>query len=261
MFSHLESSGGYAALFAIGIVVSFVNSISGGGSVLSLPLLILLGLPSAVANGTNRIGVLCGSIGSLIGFRSHGKFLPALTWQVGWPAALGSVVGSLLAVSLPDKLFNPILGLVILFVVLMTFRQNRGTAGSAGAPTLSRGWVAMLAYVAIGFYGGFIQAGSGLIMIYVFGKLSNLDIFHINALKVSNTILFITVSLVAFVAAGKIHWPMALALGLGNAVGGWLGSHWQIKQGEAWVKRFLVLSGVALAGKLFWDTWRAWSVG
>lgn len=259
LLSHLQSTTGYAALFATGIVVSFINSISGGGSVLSLPILILLGLPAAVANGTNRIGVLCGSLGSLIGFRSHGKFLPKLTWQVGWPAAIGALVGSLLAVRLPDKFFNPILAVVVLFVVFMTIKRHRVSVPSTEVPILNHGWVALLAYTGIGFYGGFIQAGSGLIMIYVFGRLSNLDIFHINALKVSNTILFISVSLCTFAAAGKINWPMAMALGLGNAVGGWLGSHWQIKQGEAWVKRFLMLSGIALAFKLLWDTWWAWT--
>jgi uncharacterized protein len=223
--------------------------------VLSLPLLVFLGLPSAVANGTNRLGVLMGSMGTLFGFRSHGIFLPRLTWQVGWPAAIGSLLGSLMAVQMPDRYFNPILAVVIACVVIMTFRGHRVLGIPGEAPAMRQGWLALMAYIVIGFYGGFIQAGSGLIMLYVFGKFSNLDIFHINALKVSNTILFISISLATFVVAGKINWPMALALGCGNLVGGWMGSHWQIRKGELWVNRFLLFSGLAMAAKLLWDTW------
>ena len=254
----LVAVGGYAALFIVGVTVSFINSISGGGSVLSLPLLIFLGLPSAEANGTNRIGVLLGSIGSLAGFRSKGIFLPRLTWQVGWPGTIGAVAGSLLAVRLPDRIFNPILAAVIVFVVIMTLRGHQVAA--AGETLKLRGdWLAFVAYVAIGFYGGFIQAGSGLLMIFVFSRLGNLDIFRINTLKVSNTILFISVSLITFAMAGKINWRMALVLGAGNLVGGWVGSRWQIHKGEVWVNRFLLVSGLAIAAKLLGDTWVVWA--
>lgn len=252
---------GYPILFAVGVAVSFINSVSGGGSVLSLPLLIFLGLPSAVANGTNRLGVLMGSLASLLAFRSRGIFLPRLAWQVGWPAALGALAGSLLAVRLPDRVFQPILAAVILFIVIMTIRGNRAGNPSDDAPFLKGGTIAFLAYAGIGFYGGFIQAGSGLIMMYVYGRMGNLDIFQVNALKSFSTLLFIAVSLIAFAAAGKIDWPMAAALAAGNLLGGWIGSHWQIRKGEAWVNRFLLWSGLAMAVKLLWNTWIAWTRG
>ena len=250
-----------AILILVGFVVSFVNSISGGGSVLSLPILIFMGMPSAVANGTNRIGVLAGSIGSLIGFKSKGIFLPKLAFEVGWPAVIGSILGSTLAIKLPDRIFNPILSAVIVFVVIMTIKNTKTTQFKGTVPEIQKSWVAKLAFAGIGFYGGFLQAGSGLIMIYVFGLFSNLDLFRINALKVFNTVLFISVSLVAFIWAGKINWPLAVALGIGNALGGWVGSHWQLKYGEIWVKRFVVISGLGIAVKLLWDTITTWSHG
>lgn len=244
----------FPVLFLVGAVVSLINSVSGGGSTLSLPILILLGLPSAVANGTNRIGVLAGSFGSLAAFRSLGHFHPRLAWQVGWPAALGAVAGSLLAVGMPDRIFNPVLAAVILFVAVMAFRKNGASAADPGPPRMRGGVTAFLVYAGIGFYGGFIQAGSGLIMIYAFGRLGNLDIFQINSLKVFNTVIFISVSLATFILAGKVHWGMAAALAAGNVVGGWLGSHWQVKQGEAWVNRFVLWTGLLLSAKLLWDT-------
>lgn len=246
----------YPVLFVAGIAVAVINSVSGGGSALSLPLLILLGLPSAVANGTNRIGILAGSLGSLAAFRNLGHFHPRLAWQAGWPAALGAVAGSLLAVRLPDRIFNPILAAVIVFVAVMAFRKPPPAPGREDAPRLRNGIVPFLVYLGIGFYGGLIQAGSGLIMIYAFGRLSNLDIFRINSLKVFNTLIFISVSLATFIWAGKVHWGMAAVLAAGNLVGGWLGSHWQVRQGEAWVNRFVLWTGLLMAAKLLYDTFR-----
>ncbi len=246
----------YPALFLAGTAVSAINSVSGGGSALSLPLLILLGLPSAAANGTNRIGVLAGSLGALAAFRRLGHFHPRLAWQVGWPAALGALGGSLLAVRMPDRVFNPVLAAVVLFVAVMSFRKRGPQMAEAGPPLLRGGILAFFVYAGIGFYGGFIQAGSGLLMIYAFGRLGSLDIFQINSLKVFNTVLFISVSLVTFVLAGKVHWGMAAALAAGNVIGGWAGSHWQVKRGEAWVNRFVLWTGILLSAKLLWDTFR-----
>lgn len=246
----------YPLLFVAGMAVSVINSVSGGGSALSLPLLILLGLPSAVANGTNRIGVLAGSLGSLAAFRNLGHFHPRLAWQAGWPAALGALAGSLLAVRLPDRIFNPVLAAVIVFVAVMAFRKPVQAVGRAGPPRMRSGLIAFLVYLGIGCYGGLIQAGSGLIMIYAFGRLGNLDIFQINSLKVFNTLIFIGVSLATFIWAGKVHWGMAAVLAAGNLVGGWLGSHWQVRRGEAWVNRFVLWTGLLMAAKLLYDTFK-----
>jgi uncharacterized membrane protein YfcA len=249
----------YPVLFLAGIAVSFINSVSGGGSTLSLPLLIFLGLPAATANGTNRLGILLGSMSSLLAFRSQGIFLPRLALRTGGPAMLGALAGSLIAVRLPDRMFNPILACVVLFVAGMTFRGHRVPEDAGQAPALRGDALALLAYLGIGFYGGFIQAGSGLIMIFAFTRLGNLDIFRANALKVSNTVLFISVSLAAFAAAGRIDWPMASALAAGNLAGGWLGSVTQLKRGEKWVNRFVLWSGLCVAAKLLWDSWAAWT--
>lgn len=249
----------YPILFGVGVAVAFVNSVSGGGSTLSLPVLIFLGLPAATANGTNRLGILAGSLASLFAFRAKGIFLPRLAFQVGWPAALGAVAGSLIAVRIPDRVFNPILAAIILFVAFMTWKGNTPNPNLGHEPALRSGAIAFAAWLGIGFYGGFIQAGSGLIMMAAFTRLSNLDVFQVNALKVATTILFIATSLITFAAAGRIEWGMAAALAAGNLAGGWLGAHWQIRKGEAWVNRFVLWTAAAMAAKLLWDTAAAWT--
>jgi uncharacterized membrane protein YfcA len=95
-------------------------------------------------------------------------------------------------------------------------------------------------------------------MIFAFTRLGNLGIVRANALKVSNTVLFIGVSLAAFAASGRIDWPMAAALAAGNLAGGWAGSVMQVRRGERWVDRFVLASGLLVAGKLLWDSLRAW---
>lgn len=249
----------YPILFSVGVAVAFVNSVSGGGSTLSLPVLIFLGLPAATANGTNRLGILLGSLSSLFAFRSRGIFLPRLALKVGWPAAIGSLAGSLIAVRVSDRVFNPILAGIILVVAVMTIKGHKANPSLGHEPALRGDMTAFAAYFGIGFYGGFIQAGSGLIMMYAFSRLSNLDLFQVNALKVANTVIFIAISLATFAAAGRIDWPMAAALAAGNLAGGWIGAHWQIRSGEAWVNRFLLWTALAMSAKLLWDTWTAWT--
>ncbi len=249
----------YLILAGVGAVVSFVNSISGGGSILSLPFLMLLGLPAAEANGTNRIGIWMGTAASVAGFRRRGLFYPGLTWRAAWPGLAGALAGSWAGVSLPDAAFKPVLALVIVFVVFETARPRRqGTHqerpdDGGRTPSLRTGFIPFLVYAGIGFYTGFIQAGVGLIIMYAFSRLGNLNLLQINSLKGSVTLIFITLSILVYGSQGKIHWDMALALALGNGMGGFAGSVLQIRRGEGFVRAFLAVSGGALALKLLYD--------
>jgi uncharacterized protein len=248
----------YAVLVVVGSIVSFVNSIAGGGSVISLPLLMMFGLTGAEANGTNRLGVLLGSAGSLHGFHRSRQLPLQLLPKVAVPGVMGSVIGTLCAIGMPDRIFKPVLAVIILWVTFLTLRHSMTRSAHAADdsmsnPMLRGGPLAFAAFTAVGFYGGFIQAGSGLIMIYLYSRFSNLDLIRINALKVANTFIFIGVSLALFAVMGKVHWGYAGALAAGNYVGGYAGSVFQMRQGEAWVRRFLAVTGLVLAGKLLFE--------
>lgn len=244
----------YALLVVAGVAVSFINSVSGGGSILSLPLLMGLGLPAAEANGTNRLGVWVGSLGAVTGFRRHGFFQPDLIVKVGIPGLAGSLFGALTGVFLPDALFRPVLGLVILWVVFETVRtRRRNLPVREGSATLRSGFVPFLAYAAIGFYGGFLQAGVGLLMMYGFSRLGNLNLLETNALKVANNVLMASLSVGVFALFGKIAWGMALAFAAGNLAGGFLGSVIQVHKGEGFIRAFVAVSGTLVAAKLLWE--------
>lgn len=249
----------YIALIAIGAMVAFVNSLAGGGSVISLPFLMLFGLSGAEANGTNRLGILLGSAGAVHGFHRAKQMPYALLPKVAVPGILGSIFGTWCAIAMPDRLFKPILAGIILWVTFLTLRHSLKRESHTGErvsqpPTLQGGLIAFVAFAAVGFYGGFIQAGSGLIMIYLYSRFSNLDLIRINALKVANTFLFIAISLALFAAMGKVHWGYAGALAVGNYAGGYAGSLFQMRKGEMWVRRFLVVAGLLLAAHLLYDS-------
>ncbi len=246
----------FPALFAIGLVVSFVNAIAGGGSVLSLPLLILLGLPAATANGTNRIGILAGSLSATYSLARGGMVSSLSLRHLLLPVGLGAILGAWVAVEIPERPFKAILAAVVVAVVIATF-TGMGSPREKGGPAqeLDAGMPARLAYFGLGLYGGFLQVGIGFIMIFLFSRLSSMNLLQVNGLKAACTVLFSALSTLVFAGFDKIHWPMAAALAMGNLLGGYGGARWQIRSGEIWVKRFLLFIGLAVAAKLLWDVW------
>ncbi len=241
-----------ALLFGVGAVAGVLNVLAGGGSLLTLPVLIFLGLPSAMANGTNRVAILIQNIVAVQGFR-HRKVMPlklALICTV--PALIGSVIGAKLAIDIGDEAFRRILagvmiGVCALMVVDPTKRWRFDPA------TLTRARLAALAvtFLGVGVYGGFIQAGVGFIIIT--GLLVHgLDMVRINAVKVFVVMVYTVSALAVFVRAGQVDWALGLALAAGNATGGWLGSQLAVSKGHDWLRRAVLVVAVAFAVKLFW---------
>ena len=241
-----------ALLFGVGAVAGVLNVLAGGGSLLTLPVLIFLGLPSAMANGTNRVAILVQNIVAVQGFR-HRKALPlklALICTV--PALVGSVLGAKLAIDVSDAAFRRILaGVMIGVCTLMVLDPAKRWRFDPA--TLTRARLAALAatFLVVGLYGGFVQAGVGFIIIT--GLLVHgLDMVRINAVKVFVVGVYTISALLVFVRAGQVDWALGLALAAGNAVGGWLGSQLAVDKGHDWLRRAVLVVAVAFAVKLFW---------
>lgn len=237
-----------------GIAAGFVNTVGGGGSLISLPVLIFMGLPSAVANGTNRIALMVQSIVAIGYFRQKGYFYPKLSAILGIPAVIGSILGARFAISLSDEMFNKVLGAVMLTVlVLILWRPEKKFLRAAGEESLTglRLAAAVLVFFGVGFYGGFIQAGVGFIIIAALTLITGMSLVKINSLKVFITVIYMFTSLIVFVISGKIDWVLGLALAAGNAAGAYLGSAFSVSRGDKWIRIFLVVTVLALSGKLF----------
>lgn len=238
-------------LFAVGLVAGVLNVIAGGGSMLTLPVMIFLGLPATVANGTNRVAILVQNVGASWSF--HRRNLTSGAWlKVAVPPALvGSVLGTLLAVRIGDMAFQRILAIVLVAVAAWTVWRPTPAAGGEGAPAPegARAWRFAGAFFLVGFYGGFLQAGVGFVILAV-TTAGGLDLVRGNAVKVTLVLAFTVPALILFALGGKVEWAMGLALAAGNFLGGLGGVRLQVLKGHAWVRNVVTVTMVIFALKL-----------
>lgn len=240
-------SGGEAALLAAGgLAAGIVNTLAGGGSLLTVPLLVMLGLPGTVANGTNRVGVLMQSITAAARFRAEG------IWDIGRArlelaaVAMGAVGGALVISRVSDAVFETAFGMVMLVMLVPALR---GPSAASEARTERPPVVRALLFFGIGLYGGAFQAGVGVLLIFGLAY-SGFDLVRANGIKVVINLCFTLLALPVFVAQGQVSWLPALVLGAGFAAGGELGARLAVRGGERLIRPVLALAVVALAGRM-----------
>jgi uncharacterized protein len=239
----------YTLLAAAGLAAGFCNVVAGGGSLLTMPALILLGYPAAVANGSNRVAVMGQSISSVLTFHRRGYCELSLSLKLAAPAVLGAILGTFFAVRISDEAFRSILSAVMLAVTAVSFaRSPKDTLQGGESPGSMP--LQMLLFLLIGFYGGFIQAGVGFLIIAALHGLGRLALVRTNSIKVFVVGAYTVPSLVIFVLEGKVAWAPALILTVGHAAGGWLGTHFTIRAGDRWIRVVLAAAVVAMALKL-----------
>jgi hypothetical protein len=236
-------------LFAVGVVSGTLNVVAGGGSFLTLPALLFLGLPAGDANGTNRIGVLAQNLAGVWGF--HRSSVMDWRWAgaVSVPAMAGATAGAWLALQLSDFAFRRLLSLAMLGMTLWTLvaRPRGGYRPSVLSPW-HPGMV--VAFALIGLYGGFIQAGVGFAILAA-TSIAGMDLVKGNGVKLLSVLLVTVLSLAIFAAGGAVQWGPGLALGLGNAVGAMAGVRLAVSRGHAWIQQ-VVTATVVLMAVLLW---------
>ena len=246
----------YPLFFLVGSLVSFCNAVAGGGSILSLPLLLFFGADVAHANGTNRLAVLMGLAGSTIKFRREGMLEEKNLLYFALPALLGSIAGTFVVLDIKGSTFRIILAFVVLLIVVFIFKKD-SLQKERNLDRLPQGVRSFLKYAIVffaGLYGGFIQVGLGYILIFIFSLTFREDLVRTNAMKVLTALFVIATSVVIFILNGTVMYVLAISMGCGNFVGGYLGSHFQIRFGIRWVQWFLLVVGVVIALKLFYDS-------
>ncbi len=249
----------YPAVVAAGFVCGFVNVLAGSGSLVTLPLLIFMGLPATVANGTNRVGILLQNIAGVRGFQLHGL----LDWrQALWlavPATLGAVVGAQIAVDLDEVMMERTIGaLMIVMLVIMLADPQRWLRGRGGTAQRERpGLIELGLFFLIGIYGGFIQAGVGIFLLAGLVLGAGLDLVRANAIKVLIIFIFTVPALLVFLINDQVNWGIGLILALGNMTGAWVATRFASRPGAAvWVHRLLmavvIISSAELLGLFDW---------
>jgi len=237
-------------LALVGVVAGFLNVLAGGGSLLTLPVLLFLGLPAPLANGTNRVAIFIQNIFAIGGFRRQGVFPWRIALICTVPALLGAWLGANLAVDIDDQLFRRLLAVIMLGVLAFTTWDPLRRVQLAEMRLTPLRLLALLAsFFVIGIYGGFVQAGVGFIIITAL-LAHGLDLVRINAIKVIVIFFFTLVALAIFIAHDQVNWDLGLSLAVGNASGGWVATHVAVKKGHDWIKRVVSLTVVVFALKL-----------
>lgn len=238
------------ALAAVGFVSGFLNILAGGGSLLTLPLLIFLGLPAAVANGTNRIGVLCQNLVAIGAFRRHGVLPMKLALLCTAPALVGSYLGARWAVEIDERLFQRLLaGIMVGVLVIILIDPAKRLRLQEQHFTPLRLAVLLTSFFFVGIYGGFVQAGVGFLILPAL-LVHGFDLVRANAVKIFVVLLLTVPALAVFIWHDQIDWLLGLVLALGNASGGWLASRVAVTKGHDWLKRVVSVVVLLLALKL-----------
>ena len=238
------------ALALVGVVAGFLNVLAGGGSLLTLPLLIFFGLPAATANGTNRVAIFCQNIFAITGFKQKGVFPIRLALLCTPPALIGSYIGANLAVSVDEMVFRRLLALVMVAVlVFMAIDPMKRFRCEEVPMTPLRLVILILSFFCVGIYGGFVQAGVGFLIITAL-LVHGLDLVRINAVKVLVIFAFTIIALGVFVAHDQVDYVLGFALAVGNSIGGWIGTHFAVKKGHEWIKRFVIVTVLVFALRL-----------
>jgi uncharacterized membrane protein YfcA len=239
-------------LVGAGLFAGFVNTMAGGGSLLTLPLLIFLGLPPATANGTNRIAIMVSASSATLGFRSKNINTFPLSIYLGIAAFFGALIGSRIAVEIDGLLFNKILAIImIVVVVLMVFKPSYKADLLQARTTGKTLMWSMVAFFFIGIYGGFINAGIGFIIMLFLNYVNKLDLVRVNATKVTLVLIYTTAALATFIFSGHINLKYGIALAVGNAAGAFFASRYAVKKGEGVIKTVMMVMVVAMSVKLW----------
>ena len=228
-----------------GTAAGAVNAVAGGGSMLTVPLLVLAGVPGNSANGSNRVGVFTGNVASAAEFRRLGVDGLQHALVVIGPAIAGSLVGSLGISRLTDESFERVFGLLMIPLILLTIKKPKVRTD---AKQWSRATTTVV-FFAVGVYGGAIQAGVGLVMLAALSR-AGFDLLTANSIKVLVILAVTAVALPVFMIQDQVDWLPALVLAVGLTIGGWLGARLGVVKGEAWIRRVMVFAAIALALRL-----------
>jgi len=240
-----------AILAGTGFIAGVLNALAGGGSFITVALLIFTGIEPTVANATNRLGVWIQSVFGVKKFVSMGYFPKKYSFTIMFPAMVGAIFGAYVATVITDAAFKKYLAIFMVLMTLLTFLKPSSKEKLEDVVFNSASFVlTMIAYFLIGFYGGFIQAGVGF-MVVACCVLSGLDMVRSHSVKMFMNLMTATVSVGIFIYADKILYLPALALGVGMAVGAVYAAGLSVKVSEAFLKKLVSVVILVFAVLLF----------
>jgi len=222
---------------------------AGGGSALTLPVLIFLGLDSALANGTNRIAIVVQNLAAVSSFKKEKYSRFGTSIKLSLLTLPGSIIGAVAAVKMSNELFQKVLAFIMIGIIISMMLPKSKTVYSGEANKRISFWTHLSMFF-IGFYGGFIQVGVGFLLMAALHYLMKLNLVYVNMHKVFIVFIFTVPALIVFIATGNINWNLGLSLAAGNGLGAWWAAKISVKKGEGVIKIVLFVAVFIMALKL-----------
>jgi uncharacterized membrane protein YfcA len=228
-------------LICSGIIVGFINTLAGGGTVVSLSVFMFFGLPPLVANGTNRVAIFFQNA-TAVGYFQKNKLIDwRFISRLAAPVIAGSILGAVIAGFISNHLFQYIFAVVIiLFGISLIFNPDRYIHERTDLVKRKISWQQYLLYFFIGMYGGFVHVGIGYLFLAALVLSNGYDLLKANVLKNVLTLLFVSFSLIVYAWQGNVNWSFGLIHAIGNVIGASLAARLAVKKGAPFI-RYIVL--------------------
>ncbi len=239
-------------LIIAGLLVGFINTLAGGGSIISLSLLMFMGLPSQVANGTNRIAITLQTLTASLNFKKAGLLSSRKGILLGIPAVIGSIVGSYIAIDINEELFEKlVVGIMFVMLIFIFYSPTIWLKGREDLLKKKAGWIQYLIFFAIGIYGGFIHAGIGYVLLIALVLGSGFNLLEANALKVLIVFMYVPFSLLVYVISGDVKYSYGFIMAIGNIAGAFIASKFAIERGANFVRYVILIVVIFTALHVF----------
>lgn len=234
----------YLLAIAAGAVAGVINTLAGSGSLVTLPLLVFLGLPADVANGTNRVGVLLQNVVGIFVFRRGGLSQSQGSRWIIVPAVAGALLGAGIATVLDKSAMERAIAVVmVIMLVVLISNPKRWLREKSEAVAGRPGIGVILLYFVIGIYGGFIQAGVGVLLLSGLVLASGYSLNHANMIKLTIVLLMAIIALPVFMFNGQVDWGLGALMAVGQAIGAWAAANYatRVPNANLWVRRLLIV--------------------
>lgn len=242
----------YISLIVAGLLVGFINTLAGGGSIISLSVLMMLGLPAPLANGTNRIAITIQTLSATTSFRQQKVLETRKAILLSIPAVFGSLLGAWFAVDIREDIFEKAIGVIMLIMlVFILYKPHKFIYGRANISEKPLSWSTYVVFFFIGIYGGFIHMGVGYFLLAGIVGMAGFDLVKANAIKVFVVLVYAPFTLLVFLWHNQVNWKYGLIMAAGAVVGAIIASRLAVTKGVVFVKWVIVIVILITSADMF----------
>lgn len=239
-------------LIISGVLVGFINTLAGGGSIISLSVLIFFGLPATVANGTNRIAITLQTLIATGSFKQQKVLDHKKGLLLSVPAIIGSIIGAQVAADINEIIFERAIGvIIILMLIIIFYKPQRWLIGKEELIKKKINIWQIIIFFFIGFYGGFIHVGVGYLLLGGIVLGAGYDLVKANAIKVLIVLLYAPFTLIVFILNNQVDYKLGFTLAIGNVIGAFVASRMAVSWGANFVRWIMVIIVLFTSAHLF----------